>query len=210
MTATAHNPQPIEDRFAAALDGVWAFVRARQGAFLPAILHLICISLQRKKHRFARLAALIREGKTPAPFAPRAPRSATPSADPPAAAPTPKPRLPSRLDWLSARMREVWRDKYDYWNFLGRGAFEQLLADPELQALHDAAPDQVGRLVRPLCAMLGYREPAWLKRPRRKRTRTQIPSLRAEGEAIQGQRRAAGDGPGSPRPSGARDDVSWE
>ncbi|MBV9813408.1 MAG: hypothetical protein JO326_11710, partial [Acetobacteraceae bacterium] len=48
--------------------------------------------------------------------------------------------------------------------------FEALLQDAELRRLYDLAPDRMGRLLRPLCPMLAVKPPAWLRRPRRKRT----------------------------------------
>jgi hypothetical protein len=56
-------------------------------------------------------------------------------------------------------------------------AFIDLVADAETQALVAAAP-QVGRILRPLCHMLGLPLPEWLKLPKRVRVRKKDTSPR--------------------------------
>jgi hypothetical protein len=53
----------------------------------------------------------------------------------------------------------------NYW----RGPFDELLADPETVAMAATAPQQTGRIVRPMCRMLGMKPPPYLQLPRRPR-----------------------------------------
>jgi hypothetical protein len=93
----------------------------------------------------------------PTAFHPGAPRAATPR---PGATP-PHPRLPHGAAWLG-RLG---------WEFRGHGSQLQALLnhDPELRALLAAAPEQAGRVLRPLCWMLGIDPgPGILPPPRRR------------------------------------------
>jgi len=51
-----------------------------------------------------------------------------------------------------------------------RFELEEILEDPEAEAMVAATP-QYGRVLRPLCRMLGAQVPAWLRLPRRARRR---------------------------------------
>jgi hypothetical protein len=137
---------------------------------VPLIV-LICHRLRRLSARFTRLVAAVREGRLAAPR-PRA-RGQTPpppaespvsEADPvsaPAAPPARKqrPRLPHGFGWM---LRFGWQVAG------GRSQFEHWLEDPEVAALLKEVP-QAGRVLRPLCHMLGIRPGPLLSLPRRER-----------------------------------------
>ena len=121
----------------------------------PLIL-LICTRLRRLAARFAALAARVRAGTLRS----RAParRGRVPPGIPSGLSPPP-PRLPNDFAWL---VRLVGREA------AGCGSQLQfLLTDPEFAALIAAAP-QMGRLLRPLCRMLGVDLPSLLARPSRR------------------------------------------
>ncbi|MCC6719456.1 MAG: hypothetical protein IT555_16360 [Acetobacteraceae bacterium] len=121
----------------------------------PAIWTLAWTRLGRMAQRFERL--YLRWKSATLPIA-RPPRPARP---PTMRAPTMRPptmRLPTRRAWLVVPLRH-------------HGAayacqLEVLLADPEFPAFIAAAP-QAGRILRPLCRMLGLTPPAPLRLPPR-------------------------------------------
>ena len=123
----------------------WA---AKNRAAAPLIL-LLWGRLNRLALRMTALAARVAAG-TAAPRRRTVPRPAS------ARPRKPDPRLPRRFAWLVRLVP-------------GTGAFgsqlQYLLADPEMTALIAAAP-QAGRILRPLCRMLGVRPPPNLLRPR--------------------------------------------
>jgi hypothetical protein len=122
----------------------------RQGMFLG---HIVWGRLQGFQRRFERLAAKIRAGTL------RAPRQRTMRAERVRAGG--KSPLPRKFGWMPHMVP-------------GAGvvaqALELLLADPQMPALMQAAP-QTGRILRPLCRMLGLKPPACLRLQRRPRGR---------------------------------------
>ena len=112
----------------------------------PLIL-LICGYLGRLRARCLRLAARVEAGHA----TPR--RPTRPRARP--ARPRPPQRLPRARGWLVRLVPEA----------AGGGSqLRHLLADPEMQALLAAAP-QAGRLLRPLCHILGVTPPPAIAKP---------------------------------------------
>ena len=143
-------PAPAE-RFALIIDGLRRAVAARiAGRRLAGpLIILICTRLGRLAGRFARLAARVAAG-TAAPRRPASPRR-------PTARPRPaSQRLPRRFAWL---LPLVPGEAAAYGSQL-----QHLLSDPEMAALIAAAP-QAGRILRPLCRMLGVRPPPALLPP---------------------------------------------
>ena len=115
--------------------------------------------LGRLARRFSRLATLVATGQCRNATPRKARRSATdPDPDPPAAPPLSTPvRLPQRFGWLGLHLPEA----------RGHGAqLAHMLSDPEMVALIAAAPAQAGRILRPLCRILGVPLPPTLKCPR--------------------------------------------
>jgi hypothetical protein len=140
-------PPAAADRFALLIEGLCQAVAASCGRGLagPLIL-LIWTRLRRLGARFAALAARQRTDKPP------------PARRPRPAAPRPRaPRLPRGFAWLVRLVPEA----------AVRGSqLRHLLTEPEMAALIAAAP-QAGRLLRPLCRMLGVDPPPALRLPRR-------------------------------------------
>ena len=110
--------------------------------------------LARLAHRFRTLFARYQAGTLPTPRPPRT-RIARPR--PPEPRP-PEPRLPGKTGWIGARIANA---------APCAGAIEHLLHNtPEIREFAAAAP-QAGRLLRPLCRMLGVTLPAYLRLPPR-------------------------------------------
>ena len=141
---SAPAPLSATDAFALIMERLCQIVAAqsyRERMAAPLIL-LIWTRLRRLAARFAALAARVRAGtlRSRAPARRAASRPASPPASPP------PPRLPNDFAWL---VRLVG------WEAAGCGSqLQHLLSDPEFAALIAAAP-QMGRLLRPLCRMLG-------------------------------------------------------
>ena len=111
------------------------------GAWLAGPLMLLLWSrLRRTAERFARLAEKVRAGALPPPR--RRLRSPRPAQPPP-------PLLPRGFAWLVRRLPQA---------ASAASQLQHLLADPAMADLLAAAP-QAGRLLRPLCQMLGVRPP---------------------------------------------------
>ena len=141
---SAPPPLSATDAFALIMERLYQAVAARsyRGQMAGPLILLICTRLRRLAARFAALAARVRAGtlRSRAPARRAASRPASPPASPP------PPRLPNDFAWL---VRLVGREA------AGCGSQLQfLLTDPEFAALIAAAP-QMGRLLRPLCRMLG-------------------------------------------------------
>ena len=147
---SAPPPRTPAERFASIMKGLGEAVAARggRGGLAGPLVILIWSRLSRMAVRFARLAARIRAGTA----APRRRATPRPAGDRPR---KPYPRLPRRFAWLPPLVP-------------GAGAYgsqlQHLLADPEMAALLAAAP-QAGRILRPLCRMLGVRPPHGLRAP---------------------------------------------
>ncbi len=154
-------PLPPIERFAFIIGTLLQAVAAR-GAVIGVIHILIWKRLSRLGVRFAKLAARVRSGKLPSATSAgsRAGRQAKrrKSDDP---ADRPVERLPRGFAWLLRLVPEA---------AVYGSQLNHLLSDPEMVALLQAAP-QMGRLLRPLCQMLGIRlsEHPLLQHTRRKR-----------------------------------------
>ncbi len=135
-------PPALADRFACLVEGLRRAIAARgAGAWLAVPLMLLLWSrLRRIALRFARLAEKLRAGTLPPPR--RRLRSSRP-ARPPAL------RLPRGVAWLLRRLPQA---------AAAASQLQHLLADPAMDDLLAAAP-QAGRLLRPLCQMLGVCPP---------------------------------------------------
>ena len=178
-------PRTAADRFAFIIESLCQAAAARvarppyrpQGLAGPFIL-LLAARLRRMAVRFATLAAHVQAGTLPAPRhrkrSGHCERSeAISSRTPPPA--SSKDRLPTRFAWLIRLVPEVG-------SF--RSQFCHLLQDAEIATLLAAAP-QVGRILRPLCRMLGIKllptvvPPALIppRRPRRRKHRIKRPAL---------------------------------
>ena len=163
-------------RLTAIITGLCATIalRAAKDAALRPLLVQLWGALRRRAGRFEKLAAKIQAGQLTAPRAAPRPRKPRPKR-PPAATPP----FPGGFAWLVRRARET--------SVYG-SQLQALLSDPDIAPLLEAAP-QAGRLLRPLCRMLGVRPgpalaPA-LVLPRRQRPQrpprtkpTQPPDLR--------------------------------
>ena len=144
-------PRTPHERFAAIIDLLCRTVAARiaGGRLAGPLILLIWRRLSRMGVRFAAIAARHEAGTLPAPRRrPRAPRPARPR---------PPPLLPRGVAWLLRLVPEAAG---------GASQLQHLLADAEMAALIAAAP-QAGRILRPLCRMLGLRPPAVLALPPR-------------------------------------------
>ena len=116
------------------------------GVFLVPVWH----HLNRSARIFARILALLAEGRLPAerPRNPRPPTERQPAATP---TPAPKPRLPRQRGFLLLRLKHE--------AAISTQALEQLLADPDVRATLALSPRLVRRL-RPLARLLGVTLPA--------------------------------------------------
>ncbi len=132
----------LPDRFARVIDGLCRAVAARgpgMGLAVPLML-LLWARLRRTALRFARLAEKVRTGTLPPPRRRlRSPRPVEPT----------RLRLPRGFGWLERRLPQA---------ASAASQLQHLLADPAMAELLAAAP-QAGRLLRPLCQMLGVRPP---------------------------------------------------
>ena len=157
LTANTQYPNSLVEH----LDGILRPLRAMLGGHtqtpgpLQPLMTLIWLYLHRPAQRLARLIAKLQAGTlTP-------PRPRTAATTPPSPAPrAPKLRLPGRHAWL---IRLVQRTAQLY------PQLEILIGRPEMAELLAAAP-QAGRILRPLCRMLGIRPvPPVLRLPPRPR-----------------------------------------
>ena len=142
------DPRPPAERLIVTLETLCRAVAdhgKRRGIAGPLVM-LIWLRLKRTVARLTRLAA--RQGK---PARPRKPRK------PSARAPRPKPplRLPEGRLWLIRLIQET---------AFGASQLRHLLAQPET-AVWIAETPQVGRILRPLCRMLGVDPPPSIARP---------------------------------------------
>ncbi len=157
-------PAPA-DRFALLIEGLCRALAARSagGALAGSLIILIWGRLSRMAVRFSRLAARCHAGRLP----PRPVRRRPARSGPPPA------RLPKNFAWLVRLVPQA---------AASAAQLQHLLADPEFAALAAAAP-QAGRILRPLCRMLGIRPPPGPLTPppltRRPRPRAPAPPRRA-------------------------------
>jgi len=142
LTANTQYPSSLVEH----LDGILRPLRAMVSGHtqtpgpLQPLMTLIWLYLHRPAQRLARLIAKLQAGT----LAPPRPRTAATTPPVPRA---PKLRLPSRHAWL---IRLVQRTAQLY------PQLEILVGRPEMADLLAAAP-QAGRILRPLCRMLGIR-----------------------------------------------------
>src|SRR5574337_1582279 len=157
----------LDDRFAFIVKGLRDMVADRGGRRLitGALVLLIWTRLGRIAEKFAVLAERVRAGTLPAP-APARTRAVTALASP--RAPRPKPEHDTGFAWLI---------RLGGYHAAGFGSqFQHLLSDPEMVALISAAPQQMGRLLRPLCWMLGIKPSPGLFPNRARKPRSSGPS----------------------------------
>jgi len=114
-----------------------------------AFLAVVWSFVGRATLRFERLYARFQAGTLPAPRSPRPPRPGRPRT------PSATPRLPARRAWLL-------RDVQPAANFGTQ--LQHILTHPDFPAFLAAAP-QAGRILRPLCRMLGADPPEILRLP---------------------------------------------
>jgi len=151
------NQPPAPERFATLLLWLGKAVDTlyHAGIIAAPLFILLQHRISGIKRRFARLAARIAAGAAAGQFTPRAsggPRPGRP--------PGRKNLLPSGAFWLIKLVPEA----------VGhRSQLEYLLRDPEMAALLAAAPAEMGRILRPLCRMLGVEVPKVLAPPPDKR-----------------------------------------
>jgi hypothetical protein len=143
------TPSAAAAQLAAIIDLLCRTVAARvgRGGLAGPLILLICARLRRMAARFA--AHIARAG-TPSPLR----RNRGAARPRPASAPK-APALPRRVAWLLRLVPET---------AVGASQLQHLLAGPEMAALVAAAP-RTGRILRPLCRMLGVRPPAFLALP---------------------------------------------
>jgi hypothetical protein len=179
-------PRTAADRFVVIINSLCQATAARvaRSPYRPhglagSLIILIVTRLRRMAARFAALAALaahVQAGTLPAP---RHRKTGHCERSEEIAGRTPPPaslkdRLPTRFAWLIRLVPEA---------ACPRSQFCYLLSDPEIAALLAAAP-QMGRILRPLCRMLGIKlhptmaPPALIlpRRPRRKKPGIKLPS----------------------------------
>jgi len=165
----------LADRFFEIVEGIRRALALQDTAKHPStirpLLGLIFLRLLRLRRRFAALYAKYRAGTLrpprvrvrPPSASPRLPtrsRSGFASAKAGLPAPPDAPKLPPLIrGWAIRQLPEPWH--VNGW----RAPLHQWLADPEMLALFQAAP-QVGRILRPLCRMLNLDVPSWLALPR--------------------------------------------
>jgi hypothetical protein len=152
------HPMSPADRFTCTIETLLKVVaglghrRRMHGPLVVAIWGRI----RRLSNRFLRFWALYQAGKL------RPPRvRARPAAPRPQRLPRPVSLLPpQRFYWLAKLIQET----AGFGVMLG----DLLRTEPEIEAMVRAAP-QTGRVLRPLCAMLGLAPPEWLRLPARPR-----------------------------------------
>ena len=167
------RPQPtcFAEIFALILSGLQKAMGAAQTKVFvdPDLVYRTWNRISRLSARFLALVAAFRAGRL------RPPRAGGPRKGNAAKKPF---RFPSKFGWMLRFGSEVCcsRSQLEHW----------LATNEEAAAFIAAAPRQAGRILRPLCHMLGIELPEALRPP--KRSRRQRP----------GGRKPAGDGASSP------------
>lgn len=148
MTAIPHRAP--QQRLAAILDLLCRAVAERGGrGFLAGpLVILIWVRLNRLAGRILRLVARIEAGEAPRTPRPRGPR--------PHRSRPPRPPLPRGKAWLVRLVPEL--------AACAGSQLQYLLTEPDMQALAAADP-RIGRLLRPLCHMLGLAPPPEIAKP---------------------------------------------
>ena len=142
--------QPPAERFHIILTCLNQAVMKRTGWSLTLqLIGLIIDRIRGIKQRFARIAAQLQAGTYK-------PRKSGPRRKPTARKPRQGQKLPHRKGWYLELLPET----------MGlRSQFENLLRDPEMVALLEAAPAAMRRPIRSVCHMLRIRPPAILALP---------------------------------------------
>jgi hypothetical protein len=141
------STRSLADRFTRFVERLCAVIGVYAAVF-PWARPLVAAAQDRVRRlgdRFARLAARATAGTLPL--------RRQSAARGPDTAPSRPPTLPWLMQAVAAAVHCA-------------EPFNRLLADPEMAQLVAAAP-QAGRILRPLCRMLGVKRPAYLRPPRR-------------------------------------------
>jgi hypothetical protein len=164
MSLSPSPPTELSARFVLAIEGlcqVLAVLAAKQ----PAVTEIVMQAWKRLRRNSAQFSALLgrfRAGTLRVvPFAPR--RVGTRAPSPPKSV-----RLPRRFGWLFRMLPEVAGDGYYVASYRARLApfrsqLRNLLSDPEMLALIEAAP-QARRLLRSVCHLLAIAPTPALRR----------------------------------------------
>ena len=168
----AAPPLPVTDRFSQIINDLWAIVWSRVGAGATATTLVVMVLgyIRRTERRFHALVARIEAG-TLRPPRPRTIPGATPRAAPsPDAAPDAAKRshnlFPRTYGWLCVLI--------PYQAAAAGWALNLMLDDPAVRPMIEAEPGRFGRLLRPLCRMVGA-DPLCLRQPKRQRRKKEKP-----------------------------------
>ena len=156
--ATAPTQPSLADRLISLIEGLMSDVAACvewRWLTIPVVV-LLWRKLYRMKARFLSIVVRYNAGTLPAPGS--APARVRPSHARPVAPPPPL-ELADYRGWVARTVSRA---------FLRGWALEEMLEEPELADAVAVVP-QLGRVLRPLCHMLGIKLPAYLRRPRRPR-----------------------------------------
>jgi hypothetical protein len=184
VLATLTAPTDAADRLARIVEALCRAVAARGGRGLAGpLIILVWGRLRRLAARFTALAARVRAGRVAPRPDPRTGRRRSRR--------DPAKLLPERFAWLVRVAPGA---------AAGAAQLQHLLLDPDMAALIAAAP-QAGRILRPLCRMLGVIPPPALARPRRPRQPATPtgPAAPARLPAPPAPAEAAAPSPGQPR-----------
>src|SRR5579883_904397 len=188
-----HPPHTPAGKFAALRLRLGQWVARQTGWGISLLLiKLIIDKLRGAGERFERLVQRIEAGT----FTPRY-RAKTPPPDPAQQTPTPpkRPKSPSALPTKFGWLLPLVEGSAPY-----GGMLENLFRDPAMLALMEKAPQEFGRILRPLCWMLAVKPPsiiAWPRKPRQPRA----PRPRAPRPSRKRRYNAAVQGPIPPRPA---------
>ena len=136
--------ETLATRFRTIMDGLRAAIgmHVARDRTREALFALLWNRIGRMANRFGTLVSKWRAGTLPKPRPSRAGQPGKPRA--------PRPRLPQGRTWLVAQV--------GYTAAGHASQLQHLLADPDMAAFLQAAP-QAGRILRPLCRMLGMAPP---------------------------------------------------
>ncbi len=137
---------PLTDRFSLSIDGLWRAVAAMfaGGRLQATMIGLIVCRIRRIETRVLALVAAIRSGRVRGGWVIEARAARAPGAS--QVAPPASLKLPRSFAWLLVLV------PYHAAGYASQ--LRYLLADPEMAAMLAATP-RLGKLLRPLCRMLG-------------------------------------------------------
>ena len=196
LVSTATLPSPA-DRLMGITEGLFQVVAALsyRGQLEGRLILLICTRLRRLGARFVGIVERVRAGTLPrtAPVRPIVRPTVRPSGDRAIAsrpiAPRPGSLDPALIAGCSLPTGFAWLIRLGGYKAVAYGShLEHLLADPEMAALIASAP-QLGRVLRPLCRMLGV-DPGPARLPPRPRD-PEAPRPRTPGRKQASPRAAA-------------------